>query len=66
MGFDVADEYLGSGTSKLFCLDEVLIKVCDNTEVDIGLKGCQFNGIKVSTRFSCFKFFANSKDILSG
>ena len=66
MGFDVADEWLGSGTSELFCLDEILIKVCDDTEVDIGRKGRQFNGIDVSTWFSCLKFSANRKDILAG
>ena len=29
MGFDVADEKLGRGTSETLCPDEVLIKVCD-------------------------------------
>ena len=43
-----------------------LIKECDDTEVDIGLKSGQLNRLKVFPWPSCLKFSANSEDIFAG
>ena len=42
------------------------MKVCDDTEVDIGLKSGQLNRLKVFPWPSCLTFFAISEDIVLG